>query len=173
MKTHTRITYCLTTTTAAAALLFAAGCGKTEQPGGETGKATSPPAAEMPGTVQSAATAAVPKTVEAAQAVGQQVQTAAVAATQQTISAATNQAAAAVAESMSQVQMLIDKAKALVSDEKYKDALTVVQQLSSLKLTPEQRTLVDNLKAQIQTALATAAGTNAASAVGNILGGKK
>jgi hypothetical protein len=174
MKMQFRITYCLINTTAAAALLFATGCGKTEQPSGETAKTTSPAANETPkGAAESAATAAVQKTVEAAQAAGQQVQTAAVAAAEQALSAATNQAAATVAESMSQVQTLIDKAKGLVTDQKYKDALTVVQQLSSMKLTPEQRVLVDNLKAQIQTALATASGTNAASALGNILGGKK
>ena len=55
----------------------------------------------------------------------------------------------------------------------YKDALTVVQQLASVKLTPEQRTLMDGLKAQIQTALAKDATSDAASALGNALGGQK
>ncbi len=89
------------------------------------------------------------------------------------VGAATNQAGAPVAAANSQVQALIDKAKGFVTDEKYKDALPVVQQLSSLRLTPEQRTLVDGLKAQIQTALAKSTASDAASALGNVLGGKK
>lgn len=61
----------------------------------------------------------------------------------------------------------------MVTDQKYKDALTVVQQLASVKLTPDQRTLMDGLKAQIQTALAKDATSDAASALGNALGGQK
>ena len=60
-----------------------------------------------------------------------------------------------------------------MTDRKYKDALTVVQQLASVKLTPEQRTLVDRLKAQIQTALAKDATPDAASALGNVLSRQK
>jgi hypothetical protein len=134
--------------TAGAALLLAVGCSKQEPPACDTTKQTSSPASETP--KPAAATAA-----------------------QQVVSAASNQAGAAVAGSMSQVQTLIDKAKGLVTEEKYKDALTVVQQLSSLRLTPEQRTLVDSLKAQIQTALAKSTTSDAASAAGNVLGGKK
>jgi hypothetical protein len=95
------------------------------------------------------------------------------AATQQAVSTATNQAVAAAAASTNQAQALIEKAKGLVTDQKYKDALTVVQQLASVKLTPEQRTVVDGLKTQIQTALAKDAASNAASALGGVLGGQK
>ena len=42
-----------------------------------------------------------------------------------------------------------------------------------MKLTSEQQKLVDALKAQIQSALAKAAGSDAASALDGALGGKK
>jgi hypothetical protein len=86
---------------------------------------------------------------------------------------AVTEAAAAPSATTALAQGLIDTAKGLVTDQKYQEALNVVQQLSSQKLTAEQQTLVDGLKAQIQAALTKAAGTNAASALGNILGGKK
>jgi hypothetical protein len=70
-------------------------------------------------------------------------------------------------------QGLIDKAKGLLADQKYTEALTTLQPLSSMKLSSDQQALVDSLKTQIQTALAKAAGGDAASSLGNVLGGKK
>jgi uncharacterized protein HemY len=102
-----------------------------------------------------------------------EAQSAAAAAAQQATDTAASLTNAAAAASSSQVQALIDKAQGLVTNEKYKDALTVVQQLASVKLTPEQRTLVDGLKAQIQTALAKTTATDATSVLGNALGGQK
>ena len=60
-----------------------------------------------------------------------------------------------------------------MTNEKYKDALAVVQQLASVRLTPEQTAVVDGLKAQIQNALAGNAASDAASRSGQYLGGKK
>jgi len=170
MKMQNKITHAIMGVAAGAALLLAAGCSKQEPPAGETAKP-----AEAPKPAAEAASAAAAVSQAAASVVTQAQQTAAnvAAEAQQAVSAATNQAAAAVADSTSQVQTLIEKAKGLVTDEKYKDALTVVQQLASAKLTPEQRTLVDGLKAQIQTALAKSTTSDAASALGNALGGKK
>ena len=88
----------------------------------------------------------------------------------------TEQATAQVKAAQDQAQGLIEKAKAFVADKKYQDALASLNQLAGSKLTPDQQTLVDGLKAQIQAALAKAAGTGtnaAASALGGVLGGKK
>jgi hypothetical protein len=85
----------------------------------------------------------------------------------------TDQATAQVKQADQQTQGLIDRAKDLVKDQKYQEALSTLGQLSNLKLTPEQQKLVDDLKAQIQSALAKATAPDAASALGGALGGKK
>jgi hypothetical protein len=191
-----RITHSIPGLTLVAALFLANGCGKEQPPAGETPKAMNPapaeaqrPAAEpapatptptaAPAQPPSPAASSAKPTVEAPKAATEQPPPAAVPAPAQAVQSAATQAvataAAAAASSAAgtQVQALIDKAKGLLSDQKYQDALNTVQQLSNLKLTPEQQTLVDSLKAQIQSAMAKSATSNAASALGNILGGTK
>jgi len=61
-------------------------------------------------------------------------------------------------------QAIIDQAKSLVDAGKYQDALPVLNGLSGMTLSDAQQKLVDDLKAQIQKAIADK------SAVGNLLG---
>ncbi|HOX56719.1 MAG TPA: hypothetical protein P5205_10615 [Candidatus Paceibacterota bacterium] len=157
-----KIKHALLGVTAGAALILASGCSKEEAPVGET-----PQSAVEPATASDAVKAV---TESAGQAVSDAQQTAQTAATQ-----AVAEAAGAVSAASAQVQALIDKAKSLVNNQKYQEALNTVQQLGNLKasLTPEQQKAVDGLVAQIQAGIAKAAGPDAASALGGALGGKK
>jgi len=83
--------------------------------------------------------------------------------------AATTAANAAVADVTARANGLIEQAKTLISETKYSDALNVIQQLSSMKLTPEQEKIVASLKEQIQKAMAALPTGDGASAVGNLL----
>jgi hypothetical protein len=84
-----------------------------------------------------------------------------------------DQAATQAKAAEQQAQGLIDRAKSLVAEGKYQDALSSLTTLNTAQLTAEQQKLVDGLKAQIQAALAKATGSDAASALGGALGGKK
>lgn len=137
-----------------AALALVAGCSKQE---------TAPPAnpVETEKTAESLA-GQLKDTAEAAKATAEKA-----------AGEAAKQAETAAAAASGTAQTLIDKARVLVSEKKYQDALTVLGQMSDLKLTDDQKKLVESLKTQIQKALAGQAATDGASAVGNLLGGKK
>jgi hypothetical protein len=65
----------------------------------------------------------------------------------------TKQVESAAATAEAKAQTLIDKAKALVTDKKYQEALTSLQQLTGMQLTADQQKMVDDLKATITSAL--------------------
>jgi hypothetical protein len=124
-----------------------AGCGKQET---QPPTPTAPPVAETP-----KAAAEMQKTAEA-------------------IPPAAQQAASSIAEG---AQGMIDKAKALIADSKYSEAMDLLKRLSSMQLTPEQRKLVDDLMAQVEQAMPGAAAAEATqkarNAVGGMLGGNQ
>jgi len=71
----------------------------------------------------------------------------------------------ASATASSQAQGLIDKAKSLIDNSQYADASKILQELSSLQLTPDQQKAVDDLKTVVQSKLG-----GATSAVNGLLG---
>ena len=80
----------------------------------------------------------------------------------------------AAAGASSQAQSLIDKAKGLIENKQYPEAMNILKELSNTKLTPEQQKLVDDLKVQVEKAMAGAATSeatkSATDAVGGVLG---
>ncbi|MCL5096810.1 MAG: hypothetical protein M1608_04645 [Candidatus Omnitrophica bacterium] len=124
--------------------------------------ATAPTAAETTAAVQpqvSAAATNVVAQVQAATNIVAQAQTATnVVAQAQT---ATN--------AVANVQTLIDTAKTLIGENKFTDALKTLTDLSNLKLTDAQQTVVNGLKDQLNKALASKATTETQKAVEGLL----
>jgi hypothetical protein len=151
-----RIKLVITGIVACAALAAVTGCKKEESAPG-TPKAQETTASEAAPVVDAVKSAAAP-VVDAAKTAAKE---------------ATDQAATQVKAAEQQAQTLIDRAKSLVAESKYQEALSSLGQLTNLKLTPEQQKLVDDLKAKIQSALAKATAADPAAAQGGALGGKK
>jgi hypothetical protein len=61
-----------------------------------------------------------------------------------------------------QAQGIIDRARSLVGEQNYPEALDSLNELAKFKLTPEQQKSVDDLKSRIHSDLMKLAGTNAA-----------
>lgn len=146
--------YSVTVLAVTAALALGAGCSKPETSTPANTVAAEKTAGSLADQLKDTAETAKASAQEAAGEVAKQAETAAAAAS-------------------ATAQTLIDKARGLVAEKKYQDALTVLGQMSNLKLTDDQKKLVESLKSQIQKALAGQAVSDGASAVGNLLGGKK
>lgn len=147
MKTHTTII----TLSAALAITLLAGCGKqTESPETGTGGEGTSATTSNPNVLTEAVEAAKP-------------------AVQQAATEVKDAATAAAADATAKANALIEQAKKLISETKYTEATNLINQLATMKLTPEQEKLVADLKAQIKKALTSLSSTNAAGAVGNLL----
>ena len=145
----------------AAAVLLLGGCGKKES--------SSAPAADqksdlqkMVGTVQSMA-----------QSVSQSVNKAA-ANLEQVLPEATKTVTETVnAVASGDVNTMLEQAKKLVGDQKIKEATELVQKLSAIELTAEQKQLFEEIKTLIQKATTADPAGAATGALGNVPGGQK
>jgi hypothetical protein len=157
----------------AAGLLLASlvGCSKQE--------AAPPPKPSTPTTSQSAADVpqamqqTVSNVVQQAQATASEVSTQAQQAATEVKTAAqqaTTEAAKQAETMATQVQGLVDKAKSFIAEKQYPEAMNIVNQLTELKLSPEQQKLVDDLRTQIQQLMAAPAVSNTVERIGGLLG---
>ena len=191
--------------TVCGALAFSAGCGKNEGAAPPAAKDTQTPADAAAAQSQKAAEAQrkadAERAAQAAQAAAAQQQMEAAkaaelaatealkqqaaaeklaaekAAAEKTAADKLAQTAATAPQEKSQIQSLIDTAKNLTGQNKYAEALKVIAELTNLKLSPEQQTLVDGLKKtaeqQAAQAVSDKAAAGASKAIGDALGGKK
>lgn len=138
-------------------LMLAIGCSKKEE-----APAPPPPSAAAPAN-------AIQKAADTAKAQTEVVKDAAAEV------AATTQGQAEAASS--KVRDLTEQARKLLGENKPSDALSLLNQLTALKLTPEQQALVQSLKEQaqkaIEAALKTKASDEATKAVGGLVQPKK
>lgn len=138
----------------AGGMLLLSGCGQKE---------TTPPASnQTPSTPQTA----LPDAQKNLAAAADQVKDAAQKGVAEAQSQLTDSASAAQAK----VQGILDRAKGLVAEKKYTEALSLLQQeLAGLKLTADQQKLVDGLKAEVQKLMASSTAKDAGKALGDLV----
>jgi hypothetical protein len=71
------------------------------------------------------------------------------------------------------LQNVLDQAKNLLAEKKYPEALAALAQLSNVSLSAEQQRLVEQLRAQIQSAMTSEAANEGLKSVGGLLKGNK
>ncbi len=88
---------------------------------------------------------------------------------QEAVSSATADANDKAQEGVAKAQNLIEQAKALVTQQKYRDALTIINQVAQLTLTPEQQKQLNDLKVETQKMLENEAVSGALKGIGGLL----
>lgn len=83
---------------------------------------------------------------------------------------AADTAKAQATSTVAKAQSMIDEARKLIANEKINEAVTVLNVIANLKLTPEQQALVDNLKQKAQKFLADAAAKKATEGASKAIG---
>lgn len=145
--------------------LLLSACSKKEEPPAPTASEAQKPVNAVASDVQKATTSAADEAQKQAAEAKAAADTAAAEAQKRTDATA--------APAQNQAQGLIDRIKGLVAEKKFPEALTSLNDLSKLKLTAEQQTWMDELKAQIQKAIASKAASDATKSVGGLLDKKK
>lgn len=142
--------------------LLLTGCGKKEA---APAASASPPKSDLESMIGAVKTAS--------QTVSQSVETASAKLEEALPEAAKTATEAANAIASGDVNAMLEQAKKFVGESKIKEATELVQKISSLELTPEQKQLLEEIKAMIQKAAAADPAGAAAGALGNVLGDQK
>jgi outer membrane PBP1 activator LpoA protein len=148
--------------TPVAAALFLSGCSKPAD-------STAPAVTQRAPAESAAPVEGAPKTAAVAEVKTTSESTVEAAAKVSPPTVPTTEVAAPAVPTQSLVQSTFTKAKGLIAEKKYPEALAALSELSNVNLTAEQQTLVEQLKAQIQTLMASQAGNEGVSAVGRFL----
>lgn len=142
--------------------LLISGCSKESTPSEGAAPTPQPQTASMlTTTVVSAVTAA---TNAAAQAIATVSNAPAV------VSAAVTNVLATNAAPVNSIQATLEKVKALIAQQKYGEAATLLGSLKNQSLTAEQQTLWQKLQAEVQKALAGSTANDGAKALGGLIG---
>ena len=178
--------------TTAAAFWLTTGCGKKEeaaptaqetqkavqQAAGEVQKAVEQQVPAMPqapaveqAAQQATTTMQVQKAAEQQAPAVQQAAQQVTAAVQQAAASAQQPAAAATPQAGSEAQSLIDKAKGLMADKKWVDALGSLKDAAGKQPTADQKGLLDKLIAEVQKAMTSDAGSQLKGGATKALGG--
>lgn len=156
-----RLTHWLSGLAVCAGLVFITGCQKQEA----TPIATQQTNAQTP---LPAPTAEVKSTAENVAVAAQSIAGQAATEAQEAVTNVAPETAQQPAGATTQIESLIARAKSLVADKKYEDALNTLRQLSDFKLSPEQQKSVDDLKAEVQKLMSSQGVSDAANAAGNL-----
>lgn len=115
------------------------------------------PLPNAPALASDATNAVLTQTKDATVAATHDIQSAASNATQTltaSVDASTNPVAIVPSENASKVQVLITQAKTYIDQNKYPLALDTCKKLDSMNLSPKEKSLVDNLKTQVEKRMA-------------------